>query len=224
MDAAPKNCDDASSGRPPKALAHGFAATVRFPSDGAAARIEERVSELTVEYRPTTFSAKQLVWEVARHSFFLEKIAQAEQDLLEGDTGALLARIGTSPTNCPDPQAAIRFAVCSEQAERLMRYRRAHERGFYSGLLLLRTQHPACDERPASTAPVWPPPEFADESACRDYLVQWQRGSAAFRCRCGARDWSVLAARPKLQCTKCRLQVSVRQGTVFAKSRLPSAR
>ena len=62
---------------------------------------------------------------------------------------------------------------------------------------------------------------FADEAACRTYLlrVRWPEGNRCFRCGCMERPWTT--ARGYLHCRGCGGEVSVTAGTVFEGTRKP---
>ncbi len=62
---------------------------------------------------------------------------------------------------------------------------------------------------------------FGDEEACLDYLaaLRWRGGFACPGCGCG-RAWRMSKGRD-LRCARCRIDVSVTAGTVFADTRLP---
>ncbi len=62
---------------------------------------------------------------------------------------------------------------------------------------------------------------FADDQACLDYLaaLRWPGGFACPGCGCG-RAWRMSKGR-NLRCARCRLDISVTAGTVFAGTRLP---
>ncbi len=62
---------------------------------------------------------------------------------------------------------------------------------------------------------------FADEAACREYLMRlrWPDG---FRCpRCGQQEEPWVTARKYLHCRKCEGEVSVTAGTLFERTRKP---
>ena len=62
---------------------------------------------------------------------------------------------------------------------------------------------------------------FADESACRRYLLRcrWPDGFACAQCGTKAEPWTT--ARGYLHCRACGTEISVTAGTVFERTRLP---
>jgi len=63
--------------------------------------------------------------------------------------------------------------------------------------------------------------EFADESACREYLeeLRWPDGLACLRC--GSMRISKISTRNQLDCGDCNFRFSVTAGTMFHDSHLP---
>ena len=63
--------------------------------------------------------------------------------------------------------------------------------------------------------------EFADESACREYLeeLRWPNGIACLRC--GSMRISRISTRNQLDCSDCNFRFSVTAGTIFHDSHLP---
>ena len=65
---------------------------------------------------------------------------------------------------------------------------------------------------------------YGSEEQCHAALVQ-MRWPDGFKCpKCGGQRYSYLAPKRLFQCTACRLQTSVRAGTIFHKSRTPLAK
>ena len=63
--------------------------------------------------------------------------------------------------------------------------------------------------------------EFADETACREYLeeLRWPDGLACLRC--GSMRISRISTRNQLDCSDCNFRFSVTAGTIFHDSHLP---
>jgi len=63
--------------------------------------------------------------------------------------------------------------------------------------------------------------QFGSEDQCRDALVHW-RWPQGFVCpSCGHTKCCLLKTRDLFQCNKCRAQISVTSGTIFASTKLP---
>ena len=62
---------------------------------------------------------------------------------------------------------------------------------------------------------------YGTEEQCREALVKW-RWPEGFACpHCASRRYSYCNPRHQFQCTACKVQTSVRAGTLFHKSRTP---
>ena len=63
--------------------------------------------------------------------------------------------------------------------------------------------------------------DYGSEEQCRQAVIAW-RWPDGFVCpHCGGREHAIVGRRRLFLCHGCRAQVSVRSGTVFAKSLLP---
>ena len=62
---------------------------------------------------------------------------------------------------------------------------------------------------------------YGTEAQCRDALRQ-MRWPGGFRCpHCGHAGYCQLRGHPVLQCNRCKRQVSLTAGTLFARTHLP---
>jgi hypothetical protein len=193
------------------ALRHGLTATRVLPLE-LRERMDHYQQALRTELMPQSILENILVAELGRHAAGMDLAQTGETAAIElaGQVGrAANATISDSlPTNI-----AIVRAITSDAAERSTRYRRAHERAFYSALRAL-GEIRSCPEATPQIAL----PRFDDEHACEEHLARVQSQRA---CRCGCSDRRWLAVRKRFQCRRCGRQAGLREGTAFGKSRLP---
>jgi hypothetical protein len=198
------------------ALRHGLAARTILP-DALRLRTDHFAAELGCELKPDGCLEFVLVDELARHAAGMELAGHAEGAILRycGQQHAALDRL-LDGEGLIDEDATFTAAISNQPLERLGRYWRQHERGFYSALSRLRDLQAT---RQQSTARV----QFArfhNEEACTDYLHERARRRAGVCPRCGARNGHWLARR-RWECSACGLQVGLRWGSVMEGSRLP---
>lgn len=237
------------------AIKHGLtAATLQLEILGPTVFDRQR-QQLVREWSPVTPTERILVDEMARHSAALERIAEIEPATLRCLAGIGLPRLPGAPgTDEPTPAEAAAELDCvlsslaaSEALDRLTRYRKAHERGFYRAkeqLQELRDRRSLAldasvtvDTRACSAAPLAratvdasnarsPRPVYRDdngndlptESECIDRLAQ-RFSAAGWACpRCGHAAGYWLRERRCWECGSCRRQVGLRAGTVMERS------
>jgi len=203
------------------ALKHGLTATTLLPEVLGTEMLERHKERLRAEWQPTSPTQEILVLELARHAASLELVEQAEGAVLRcgaQSTVDILSPNDTGIGDNADPYLAA--AVTSDALERVSRYRRAHEKGFYLAILRLREakalEQPSQDRDPRSREMC-----FLTEDDCEAYLIRWaQRDN--HRCPgCGHTRCYWLANRRRWQCTGCNRQLGLRAGTVMQGSPLP---
>jgi hypothetical protein len=214
------NANEAVPRLPPRAgnaLRHGMTSSTLLPNLLGAANIAHHVDALTAEWKPATHTERLLIHDIARHAAALDLIERAEAATWRQAAHCLseaAALAGADEENVADQ--ILVGAVTSDGLERVTRYRRAHEKGFVSGLQRLRELQ-ARRQRPPLAVQVLP---FTSEADCERYLHA--RGNADWRClHCGHRQAHWLERRAHWQCRQCRRQQGLRAGTVFAGSSLP---
>ncbi len=198
------------------AVRHGLTAT-KFLPDTLRLRTEHFAAELGRELRPVGCLELFHVNEIARHAAGMELAGHAEGAILRycGQQQAQLDLLldGDGQINA---DAIVTAAVSSQPLERLGRYRRLHERGFYSALSRLRDLQATRQESHTRAEFA----RFRDEHVCREYLRERARQSVRVCPRCGDRHGHWLA-RLRWECSACGLQLGLRWGSVMEGSRLP---
>jgi hypothetical protein len=198
------------------ALRLGLTARSVLP-DTLRLRTEHFAEELRGELRPAGVVEGVLVHELARHAAAMELAGHAEASILRYCGQQRMQLDSPLDEDGPfDEDACVTAAIANQPLERLGRYRRLHERGFYSALSRLRdlqaTRHESTARAPFA--------RFRDEHVCSDYLYERARRRAEVCPRCGHRHGHWLASR-RWECSDCGLQVGLRSGSVMARSRLP---
>ena len=198
------------------ALAHGLTARTILP-DALRLQTQHFAAELRRELSPAGCVGSVLVEELARHSAGMELAGHAEGSILrycgqqQAQLDALLDRDGPI-----DVDAGVTAAISNQPLERLGRYRRLHERGFYDALGRLRDLQATRQQSTARAQFA----KFPNEEACIDYLFERARRRAGACPRCGDRNGHWLSRR-RWECSTCGLQVGLRRGSVMEGSRLP---
>jgi len=203
------------------AVKHGLTATTLLPAIVGAETLDRHFQRLSAEWQPKTATEKILVAELARHAAALEFNEKAELAVLRCGADAV-SQFQASPGagGFAEPgDSYLAAAVTSDAADRLTRYRRAHEKAWYQALkqLLALRDRGVAAPRPIRIEPPFP---FQDNE-CRDYL--WRRLQAPqFHCPlCGHARGYVLEQRLRWQCAGCDAQIGIRSGTVMEGSPLP---
>lgn len=203
---------------------HGLTAMRRLPEVLGQDLLDGLIAAFEREWQPASPLEAVLVRELARHAAALQRAEEAELALLRQGAaaiGPLLVLESNDPPPGDAEERALAAAFPTEAVDRLTRYRRAHERGFYAAYARLaeleRSRHAGIVQRRAEAAADM----FPNEDACENYLRK-RLDSGDYPClACGARRGYWLAARRRWECARCGRQWSVRSGTVMAGSRLP---
>jgi transposase-like protein len=201
------------------ATRHGLTATKTLPT-AMQLQVASHLDALRHELRPATHLEDLTIREMARHAAALEFAQPAEQAVLNvaGRASSSLAGVGgTTDDDLEADESALAGAVGSELTERLCRYRRSHERGFYAALAhfkALRNEEPKRDQADWLA-------HFADNRTCVEHLRR-RIDAPTWRCpHCRGAHGHWLAARQRWECAACHKQVGLRAGTVMEHSPLP---
>jgi transposase-like protein len=177
------------------------------------------MEQLRQEHFPATLVEEMVLREIARHAAMLEIAEQAEWAVLRQGALGLSGLIGSGNSDQNDDMA-LAAAVTTDPAERLTRYRRAHEKALHQAVQKLRElQQSRHKKHPAPTS--FPMDRFATEDACKGHLrarfstPEWKCPA----CRSPRGHW--ITARAVWQCAKCGKQIGLRHGTVMQGSPLP---
>jgi hypothetical protein len=202
------------------ALKHGLCADLLLPEVLQPGRIALYLAQLAQEHRPATPTEEILVAELARHAAALELGQEAEGAVLRQGASQLSAILSPEARQDPCPDAVLAAAVATDALERFARYRRGHEKAFFTALQRLREQQAVRSEpRPSPGRSMAEP--FVTEAACAAFLESRFR-RAHYRCpECGHDRGYWIAARCCWQCAHCAQQTGLRAGTVMASSPLP---
>ncbi len=202
------------------AITHGLSATTLLPKIFNVELIIKYHDALREEWCPATPTERVLVRELARHQAALEWIEQIELAVLRGGARQPLY-LGLNFGNADEANDAIVAAAgTSDGVEKISRYRRHHERTFLRTLIALQDTKKNVQLRTITAADTRQS-RFCSEEVCEAYLVN-RLQQACFHCpHCEGQAATWLSARRLLQCRHCRYQVTARQGTVMAASRVP---
>ncbi len=198
------------------ALRHALTARTVLP-DELRLRTDHFAAELRCELSPAGCVESVLVEELARHAAGMELAGHAEGSILRY-CGQQQTQLDSwlDPEGPIDADASVTAAISNQPLERLGRYRRLHERGFYDALGRLRDLQATRQESTVRAQFA----RFHNEDACVDYLFERARRRAGVCPRCGSRNGHWLARR-RWECSTCGLQVGLRWGSVMEGSRLP---
>lgn len=202
------------------AVTHGLTAQTLLPALLGPERLEHHWDQLTVEWQPRSPTEHFLVQKMARHGAALELAEEAERAVLR--TGArtpLPFGLDQFHTASVVDDTLLAGSVATEALDRLTRYRRAHEKGYYTALTRLRELLAAPPRQPPRVS-VAPP---ASEADCEAYLrarLERRQGPCP---RCGPGPGYWLHERRRWQCGRCGRQLGLRQGTIMARSSLSLA-
>jgi hypothetical protein len=179
------------------------------------ARTDHYQACLAVELKPDGVLQAILVSQLARHAAGLEFAAAAEaatvRHAARNPEAAKL--FGTAkPSDAP-----FLAAMSSVLVSNASRHQARHQRGFYAALRGLaessaRTQPASAAQRCSEL--------FVDEESCTAYLAAWHQTQDWHCPACGSEQRYFLPSRSVLECA-CRSQISLREGTVFARTKLP---
>lgn len=210
-------CRDAQRGATANSLKHGLTAMRTVP-ESLQLRIEEYRQELCEEVQPQTFRQRILVEEMARHSAAMKLCEELEAAALRcGAKNATAVSSGSGEAAAPDHDDVMTAAGASQALERVSKYRRQHERGYFSAMYNLRIE---LNSEPDPVSAV-SPRHFDDEGDCEQHLLA-RREHAGWCCpRCGKKKGSWLPKSKRWECGCCGFQVGLRDGTVMERSPLP---
>jgi len=196
------------------AVRHGLTSKKYIPAILEAGRVAALVEKLERELCPESETEGLLVREIARHAAMLELAEQAEGAVLRIGAESLAPMLASPEGELP-MDAALAAAVTTDSIDRLTRYRRAHEKAMHQALDRLRERQAARHRRVGRR-----PKSFDSEAACRAQL-RARFEAPSWQCpRCQHRHGYWLDKREKWECASCRAQVTLRYGTVFARSPL----
>ncbi len=204
--------NDGSSGN---AVTHGLTSKKLLPKKLRLQTAQLR-DQLAEELFPATVLESILVDELARHAAALKFTSRAEPAVLRCGAACephLAAMMGLQTAAPVDIR--LLGAITSEGLDKVSRYRRAHERGFYSALerlTTLRSGHATSFLRVLRE-------RFATECACRAYLLARLQTLSCPRCGFAGGLW--IARRERRECRECKLQVGIRAATIMEHSPLP---
>jgi hypothetical protein len=180
--------------------------------------VAEHLDQLRRELQPRNYTEELFVREMARHAACLDVSEAAELSTLRVGAQAGTEFLGISdPGGLDDQDAALAGAMTNPATEKMCKYRRSHERGFYAAWHELQAAREAAHWLAAVPKPgrLW-----TDELACEAYL--WQQLAAEWSCpRCGHPVGHWLKTRARWECGGCGRQSGLRQGTVMERSSLP---
>jgi hypothetical protein len=203
------------------ALKHGLCSTTLFLEAVGREAVQRHLELLSAEWEPASPTEQLLILELARHAAALQTVEETEAAVLRcGMRGVrgLLPPADLDSNETTDTLLA--GAVTTEAIDRVTRYRRAHEKGWYNALLRLREAK--ATRRPAGVSvPQAPVAMFCSEEACVAYLTARARRPGRPCPRCCWRRGYWLASRRRWQCERCGGQFGLRAGTVMEGSRLP---
>lgn len=198
-------------------LKHGLTATKTVP-ESLQLRIEEYRQELCEEVQPQTFRQRILVEEMARHSAAMKLCEELEASALRcGAKNAMAIPSESGEAAAPDRDDVLTSAGASQALERVSKYRRQHERGYFSAMYNLRIELNSEHD----LVPADPPRHFDDEEDCEQHLLA-RREHAGWCCpRCGKKKGNWLPKSKRWECGCCVFQVGLRDGTIMERSPLP---
>lgn len=200
------------------AVKHGLTARKLLPELLQPGRVLALMAQLREEHHPPTLVEELVLREIARHAAMLEIAEQAEGAVLRQGALGLSGLIGSGDPG-QDVDMILVAAVTTDPADRLTRYRRAHEKAFHQAVQKLRElQQHRHKNLPAQTVPM---DRFATEDACKRHL-RARFSTPEWKCpACLSRRGHWIAAREVWQCASCDKQISLRHGTVMQGSPLP---
>lgn len=197
-------------------LKHGLTATQTVP-ESLRLRIEEYRQELCEEVQPRTFRQRILVEEMARHSAAMKLCEELEASALRcGAKNATAVPSDSGESAAPDHDDVLTAAGASQALERVSKYRRQHERGYFSAMYNLRIELNSEHD----LVPAVPPRDFDDEEDCEQHLLARREHSGWCCPRCGKKKGSWLPKSKRWECGRCGFQVGLRDGTLMERSPL----
>ncbi len=206
----------AQSASAANSLKHGLTAEKTVP-ESLRLRVEEYRQELHEEIKPQTFRQRILVEGMARHSAAMKLCEELEASALRcGAKNATAVSSGSGEAAAPDHDDVMTAAGASQALERVSKYRRQHERGYFSAMYNLRIElNSEHDPVPAVL-----PRHFDDEGDCEQHLLARRERDGWCCPRCGKKKGSWLPKSKRWECGCCGFQVGLRDGTIMEKSPL----
>jgi transposase-like protein len=206
------------SGARANAVTHGLTASKLLPELLQPGRVFSLMEQLRQEHFPATLVEELVLREIARHAAMLEIAEQAEGAVLRQGAVGLSGLVGSGNSDQNDDMF-LAAAVTTDPAERLTRYRRAHEKALHQAIQRLRELQEARHKRqPAPTS--FSADRFATEAECKGHL-RARFSSPDWKCpACRSPRGHWITAREVWQCAKCRKQIGLRHGTVMEGSPL----
>ena len=205
-----------SLGSAGNALRHGLTAQAALPK-ALRLRTEHFLAELRDQLKPAGCLENVLVDEIARHAAGMELAGDAEGAILRycGQQRSQLDAM-LDPAGSSDADACFTAAIANQPIERLGRYQRLHERGFYTAFGRLQDLQAARHES-AARASVRKIPQ---RTSVHGLSLRARRRRAGVCPRCGRDGGHWLACR-RWECGGCGLQIGLRWDSVMEGSRLP---
>ncbi len=210
------------------AVRHGLSAQTLLPEILGRGSIESAYQTLAREWEPTKAIERVLLREMARHQVALDRIELMEEAALRrGAQAAVGLALGTNEISVEDERdAALAGAGTADAIEKISRYRRPHEKGFYRSLSILQAlrdaarnhQAPAETENTLVRQPSPAPTRFQTEAECETFLLARFESGQGICAHCGERGGRFLPSRKTWKCAGCERQVSLRAGTLMAGS------
>ena len=210
------------------ALKHGLTSTKLLPQTLRKRQVNKHRVDLERQFQPANPTESILVAEMARHATMMEVGEEAEGAVLRHGARELskviLGLASETDDNGADREDAILSAAVSTDAlDKFNRYRRGHEKAFFTALNKLREiQSDRRKHEQKSRAEITKRTNsFGTEEACKKHLAD-RFHRADWRCpHCESAQGSWLRRQKRWQCGACHRQVGLRFGTVMQGSRLP---
>lgn len=209
-------------------LKHGLTSKKLIPELLRKDQVAEIQASLDQEFKPAGTTEQLLVAEMARHAAMMELGEKAEGAVLRHGarelSGMILSTSGEPGDDADEREdAVLASAVSTEALDKFNRYRRGHEKAFYTALNKLREiQHDRMTrqlkektEQKGNSANL-----FETEAACEKHLAK-RFSRSNWRCpRCHGAQGSWLRRQKRWECNGCHRQVGLRHGTVMERSQL----
>lgn len=203
------------------ALRHGLSATTLLTEALGPERLKRHQQRLCAEWQPRSGTEEFLIREMARHAAALELVEEAELAVLRSGARTPLPMLGQDTrTDSELLDERLTAAISSDAPDRVTRYRRAHEKGFFAALRRLGELRSVPPSPPTSRLPA-AAPRLATEADCASYLrarLEREQGPCP---RCGPGPGYWLSRRGRWECGRCGRQIGLRTGTILARSPLP---
>lgn len=187
-------------------LRHGLTARDLLEDKLGSERLERHKSLLRDEWRPQSRTEELLVVEMARHAAALDLVEEAEPAVLRYGCGSSTSLI-LPPGDATEADACLASAVTTDAAERVTRYRRAHEKGLYTALKRLQELRAVRPTKPGTNRPTFSA-SFTDEASCATYLRERLLAPSYCCTSCGREHGHWLTNRQRRECAQCGRQAA----------------